>query len=64
MKNVLRITAILNLFIVVLAFICVFIAAITKDYHLLAPSVVLVLISVFPTALMLALCSDFKEADK
>jgi hypothetical protein len=61
MKNLLRITAILNLLLVVLAFICVVIGAITKDYNLLAPSVALVLISIFPAAMMLALCNDFKE---
>jgi hypothetical protein len=61
MKNLLRITAILNLLLVVLAFICVVIGAITKDYNLLAPSVALVLISILPTTMMLALCNDFKE---
>jgi hypothetical protein len=64
MKNLFRITAILNLLLVVLAFICVVIGAITKDYNLLAPSVALVLASIFPTAMMLALCNDFKEASK
>ena len=62
MKNLLRITAIFNLLLVVSAYICVVIGAITKDYHLLAPSVALVLISIFPAAMMLAICSDFKEA--
>jgi 4-hydroxybenzoate polyprenyltransferase len=64
MKNLLRITAILNLLIVVLAFICVVIGAITKNYHLLAPSVALVLISIFPAAMMLALCNDFKDGKR
>ena len=64
MKNVLRITAILNLLLVVLSFICVVIGAITKDFGLIVPSVALVLISSFTTAMMLSLCSDFKEADK
>lgn len=64
MKNVFRITAILNLLLVALSFICVVIGAITKDFGLIAPSVALVLISIFTTAMMLALCSDFKEADK
>ena len=62
MKNLLRITAILNLLLVALSFICVVIGAITKDYNLLAPSTALVLISIFPAAMMLAICSDFKEA--
>ena len=61
MKNLLRITAILNLLLVVLSFICVVIGAIYKNYDLLAPSIALVLVSIFPAAMMLALCNDFKE---
>lgn len=63
MKTILRITAILNLLIGVLAFVCVVIGAINKDFDLFAASVALEIVSIIPTAMMLALCSDFKEAD-
>ena len=62
MKTVLRTTAILNLLLVVLSIICVFIGVIDKNYDLLAPSVALVLVSIFPTTMMLAVLNDFKEA--
>lgn len=64
MKNVFRITAILNLLLVVSAYICVVIAAINKNGELLIWSALIVLASIFPTAMMLALCNDFKEASK
>lgn len=63
MKTILRITAILNLLLVVSAFIYVVIGAINKNFALLAPSIGLVLVSIFPTALMLVICKDFKEVE-
>ena len=62
MKSVLRITAILNLLLVVLAIIFAVTAAITKDSGLFVGSVLTVIVSIFPTAMMLALCNDFKES--
>lgn len=62
MKTVFRITAILNLLLVVLAFICAVIAAINKSGDFLVVSTLTILVSIFPTAMMLALCNDFKEA--
>ena len=59
MKNLLRITAIFNLLLVVLSFICVVIGVIYKNYDLLAPSIAFVLVSIFPAVMMLAICSDF-----
>ena len=64
MKATLRITAILNLLLVVLAFVFAVIGAINKNFDLLAPSVALELVSIFQTAMMLAICSDFKEEDE
>ena len=64
MKTVFRITAIHNLSLVVTAFICAVIAAINKSGDFLAGSALTILVSIFPTAMMLALCNDFKEADK
>ena len=64
MKTVFRITAILNLLLVVLACICAVIAAINKSGDFFVGSVLTILVSIFPTAMMLALCNDFKEADK
>lgn len=64
MKTVLRITAILNLLLVVLACICAVIAAINKSGDFFVGSVLTILVSIFPTTMMLALCNDFKEADK
>ena len=62
MKNVFRITAILNLSLVVSAYVCVVIGAINKDGDFLFMSALTTLFSIFPTAMMLALCNDFKEA--
>ena len=64
MKTVLRITAILNLLLVVAAFICAVIAAINKDGSFLIVSALTTFLSIFPTTMMLALCSEFKEAFK
>ena len=64
MKTVFITTAILNLSLVVLAFICAFIGAIDRSVDLLVASAILVLVSIFPTTMMLALCNDYKEADK
>lgn len=64
MKTVFRITAILNLLLVILAGICAVMAAINKDGSFLVVSALTALISIFPTAMMLALCNDFKETDK
>jgi hypothetical protein len=64
MKIVFRITAILNLSLVVLACICAVIAAINKSGDFFVGSVLTILVSIFPTAMMLALCNDFKEASK
>ena len=63
MKTVLTTTAILNMLLVVLVFICVVIGAINKDFDLFAASVVLELLSIFPTAMMLVICTDSKEDD-
>lgn len=62
MKTVLRITAILNLLLVVVALTCVVIAAINKSGYLIALSALTVLVSIFPTTMMLVLLDDFKEA--
>ena len=64
MKNVFRITAVLNLLLVVTAFICAVVAAINKDSGFLAVSALTILVAIFPTAMMLSLCNDFKEACK
>lgn len=64
MKTVFRITAILNLSLVVIALSFTFISAITKNVEFLAVGVAFVLASIFPTTLMLVLCRDFEEADK
>lgn len=62
MKTVLRITAIINLLLVVMAFACAVIAAINKSGVFIAWSALTVLVSIFPTTMMLVLCNDFKEA--
>lgn len=64
MKTVFRIAAILNLLLVVTAFICAVMAAINKDSGFLVMSALTALISIFPTALMLSLCNNFKEVSK
>lgn len=64
MKTVFRITAILNLSLVVTAFICAVIAAINKDGSFLVVSAMTILFSIFPTAVMVALYNDFKVVDK
>lgn len=64
MKNLLRITAIFNLLLVVSAYICVVIAAINKNGGFLIWSALIVLGSIFPTAMMIALCNDFKEGKR
>lgn len=64
MKIIFRITAILNLLLVVSAFICSVIAAINKSGDFFVGSALTILFSIFPTAMMLALCNDFKETDK
>ena len=64
MKTIFRISANLNLLIVVLAFICTVIGAINKSGDFFVGSALTILFSIFPTAMMLALCNDFKEADK
>ena len=64
MKATLRITAILNLLLVVIAFFCAVIGAINKDVVFLVWSALIVLFSIFPTAMMLALCNDFKEGKR
>lgn len=61
MKTVVTISAILNLLIVVVAFICVVIGAINKSCDLLVASAVTVVTSIFPATLMLSLCNEFKE---
>lgn len=61
MKAIFRITATLNLLLVVTAFICAVMAAINKDVGFLVVSAVTTFVSIFPTTLMLALCNDFKE---
>ena len=61
MKTVFRISAILNLLIVVLAFICTVIGAINKSGAFLVASALTVVVSIFPATLMLALCNEFKE---
>lgn len=61
MKTIFTISSILNLLIVVVAFICVVIGAINKDCGFLAVSAVTVVTSIFPATLMLSLCSEFKE---
>lgn len=50
--------------LVVLACICAVIAAINKSGDFFVGSALTILFSIFPTAMMLALCKDFKEADK
>lgn len=62
MKNIFRITAILNLLLVVISVICAIMASITKDGDIFVGSVLTILVSIFPTTLMLVLCHDFKEA--
>lgn len=64
MKIVFRITAILNLSLVALACICAVISAINKSGDLFAGSILTVLVSIFPTAMMLSLCNDFKDTNK
>ena len=64
MKTVFRITAILNLLLVVTAGICAVVAAINKDGGFLAVRALTALISIFPAAMMLSLCNDFKEDSK
>ena len=61
MKTVFRISAILNFLLVVIAFICVFIAAIDKNVYFCAVSTLTVIASIFPAAMMLALYNDFKD---
>lgn len=60
-KTIIRISAILNLLLVVAAFICTVIAAINKSGAILSVSAVVVIASVFSATLMLVLCNDFKE---
>lgn len=62
MKNIFRITAILNLLLVVISVICAIMASITKDGDIFVGSVLTILVSIFPTTLMLVLCHDFEEA--
>ena len=64
MKIIFRIAAIFNLLLSVLAFIFVVIAAINKNGNFLIVSTLMLLVSIFPTAMMLALCNDFKEGGK
>lgn len=64
MKNIFRITAILNLLLVVISVICAIMASITKDGDIFVGSVLTILVSIFPTTLMLVLCHDFKENSK
>ena len=64
MKNLLRITAIFNLLLVVSAYICVVIAAINKNVEFLIWSALIVIASIFPTAMMIALCNDFKDGKR
>lgn len=64
MKIVFRITAILNLLLVATAYVCAVIATINKSGDFFVGSVLAILVSIFPTAMMLALCNDFKDADK
>lgn len=64
MKTVFRITAMLNLLLVVIAGICAVMAAINKDSGFLVVSALTALISIFPTAMMLSLCNDFKGDSK
>lgn len=64
MKTIFRLTAILNLSLVATAYFCVIIGAINKDVDFTFMSVLTILVSIFPTAMILALCNDFKEADK
>lgn len=60
MKTIFRLTAILSLLLVVLAIFCAVIAAIDKNGDFFVGSVLTILFSIFPTAMMLALCNDFK----
>lgn len=62
MKTIFMISAILNMLIVVLAFICTIIGAINKSVDFLAVSALTVVVSIFPATLMLSLCNEFKEA--
>lgn len=64
MKTIFIITAILNLSIVATAYFCVIIGAINNDGDFLLISALTTLFSIFPTAMMLALCNDFKETDE
>lgn len=61
MKMVFRITAILNLCLVVLSFICTIIGVFNRSVDFLAMSVLAILVSIFPTVLMMVLCNDFNE---
>ena len=61
MKTIFMISAILNLLIIVLAFICTVIGAINKSDGFLAASALTVSVSILPTTLMLVLCSEFKD---
>ena len=60
-KIIIRISAILNVLLVVSSWICTIIAAINENVTFLAVSTVIVIASVFSATLMLALCNDFKE---
>ena len=62
MKTIFTISAILNLLIIALAFICTVIGAINKSDGFLAMSALTVVVSIFPATLMLSLCNEFKEA--
>lgn len=62
-KRFLMATAVFNLLLVITALSSAIIAAFTKDAALLAGSVALTLVSVFPATMMLVLCSNFKEAE-
>lgn len=64
MKCVFRITAILNLSLVATAYFCVIIGAINKDVDFLFMSALTTLFSIFPNALMIVLCNDFKDSIK
>lgn len=64
MKKIFRITAILNLLLVLISVICAIMASITKDGDIFVGSILTILVSIFPTTLMLVLCHDFKEANK
>jgi hypothetical protein len=61
MKMVFRITAIFNLCLVVLSFVCVVMGAINRSVDFVVISVLIILLSCLQTTLMFAMLALFNE---